>query len=505
MNRESNEPTSNLPIERWAQFRFSVIGTLLSSPPAKGQLKCQLEELANKIWQHPISGEYCTFAFSTIERWYYQALNSGPKHGPVDVLKRKVRRDHGHHRSINSKLAAAIANQYRDHPGWSYQLHHDNLLALIEQQPELVSPPASAPSYATVRRYMKSHGYIKRRRRGPANSPGARVAETRFESREIRSYESEYTNALWHLDFHHGSMRVLHPGGKWIYPLLLGILDDHSRLCCHMQWYPAEGARELCHGLSQAFLKRDLPRAILFDNGAAMIAKETVQGLNRLSIVVENTLPYSPYQNGKQESWWNQIEGRLLPMLEGEEESELTLERLNYISQAWVELEYNKKRHSSTNRTPLQRYCEDKDVARPSPAPDKLTEAFTAAHTRTQRRSDGTISLQNVRFEIPARYSHIEKLELRSAAWDLSRAWLCDPKTGAILCRIHPQDKVKNAEGRRARRSSPGPDSDTGSLQEPAKPVRSPLLEKILLDYAATGLPPAYEPGPESGETDDLN
>ena len=118
------------------QFRFSVIGTLLSSPPAKGQLKCQLEELANKIWQHPISGEYRTFAFSTIERWYYQALNSGPKHGPVDVLKRKVRRDHGHHRSINSKLAAAIANQYRDHPGWSYQLHHDNLLALIEQQPE---------------------------------------------------------------------------------------------------------------------------------------------------------------------------------------------------------------------------------------------------------------------------------------------------------------------------------------------------------------------------------
>ena len=46
-------------------------------------------------------------------------------------------------------------------------------------------------------------------RRGPVHSPGAQAAEHRFENREIRSYESQYVNALWHLDFHHGSFRVL--------------------------------------------------------------------------------------------------------------------------------------------------------------------------------------------------------------------------------------------------------------------------------------------------------
>ena len=71
------------------------------------------------------------------------------------------------------------------------------------------------------------------------------------------------------------------------------------------------------HGLSQAFLKRGLPRALIIDNGSAMMAGETVQGLMRLSVLAENTLPYSPYQNGKQEAFWDQIEGRLLPMLEG--------------------------------------------------------------------------------------------------------------------------------------------------------------------------------------------
>jgi hypothetical protein len=100
-----------------------------------------------------------------------------------------------------------------------------------------------------------------------------------YEAREVRSYESEYVNGLWHLDFHHGSLRVLRSEGPWAYPILLGILDDHSRLCCHLQWYLAEGARELCHGLSQAFQKRDLPRSILFDNGSAMIAAETVKSL----------------------------------------------------------------------------------------------------------------------------------------------------------------------------------------------------------------------------------
>ena len=68
------------------------------------------------------------------------------------------------------------------------------------------------------------------------------MAETRFAAREIRSYQSEQVNALWHLDFHHGKVRVLLPDGQWSYPLLLGVLDDRSRLCCHLQWYLSEGA-----------------------------------------------------------------------------------------------------------------------------------------------------------------------------------------------------------------------------------------------------------------------
>ena len=48
------------------------------------------------------------------------------------------------------------------------------------------------------------------------------------------------------------------------------------------------------------------------DNGSAMTAHEIENGLLRLGIIHEKTLPYSPFQNGKQEAFWGQVEGRLV-------------------------------------------------------------------------------------------------------------------------------------------------------------------------------------------------
>jgi transposase InsO family protein len=468
--------------ERWAHFRFGVIGSLLAAPPVRGQLQTQLQALAQKKWRHPIEGHWFSPGLSTIQRWYYRARVA--KAGPVEVLKRKVRSDHGEHPALGGGLVQRLSEQYRQHPSWSYQLHADNLAALIRKEPAL----GPEPSYASVLRFMKSHGLVKRPRRGPAHSPGAQAAEARFEAREVRSYENPCVNGLWHLDFHHGSLRVLLPSGQWVFPVLLGILDDRSRLCCHAQWYLSETAEDLCHGLSQAFQKRQLPRALLQDNGSAMVAAETQQGLLRLSIAAENTLPFSPYQNGKQESFWGQIEGRLLPMLEGV--VDLTLAQLNEATLAWVEMEYNRKMHSEIGATPLRRYLNDKDVGRACPGSELLRLAFTAEVSRTQRRSDGSFSLGGRRYEVPSRYAHFEKLTIRYASWDLSFVHLADPKTGVILCRLYPQDKERNADGRRAARQPVLPASP------PAPAGMAPLLQQILRQYATTGLPPAYLPKP---------
>lgn len=353
MAKEKHRAQSNHA--RWARFRFSIIGPLLSAPPESGHLRNELTRLSKKQWQHPITGNPISFSVSTLERWFYAAKQS---QDPIETLRVKRRSDCAQTRALSRELKQAARNQYREHPGWSYQLHRDNLAVLAKQ----LSPPANAPSYSTLFRYMKSQRLIKKRVIKQKNTAGAVLATERLASREVRSYEVDHVNALWHLDFHHGSRKILDKNGQWQKPLLLAILDDHSRLICHAQWYLNETVESLVHGFMQALQKRALPRALMSDNGAAMMSAEFTQGLERLSILHQPTLPYSPYQNAKQEVFWAQVEGRLMAMLENE--PELTLAMLNNATIAWIEFEYHRKIHSEIASTPLTRYLTGNNVIR---------------------------------------------------------------------------------------------------------------------------------------------
>jgi putative transposase len=474
-------PSDETVPDRWARLRFSVVGPLLAAPPPHGELAAELARLAAKLWRHPVSGEPVRFARSTLERWYYQAR--AEPHDPVGVLRRRVRKDAGQARGVSLELAQLIRAQYREHPTWSYRLHTDNLRVVLEQRPGL----GTLPSYATIRRWMKANDLMKKRRRPRPATAGEARAELRLAEYETRSFEAEYVHALWHLDFHVGRRKVLTPDGRWRTPHLLGVLDDRSRLACHLQWYLAESAETLVHGLSQAIMKRGRPRALLTDNGSAMLAAETTLGLLELSIHHETTLPHSPHQNGKQEVLWAQIEGRLMPMLEGV--VELTLQLLNEATQAWAELEYNRALHSELGCSPLERFRRDRSVALESPSAEALRRAFRARTIRTQRRSDGTVSLLGRRYEVPARFRHFERLCLRYARWDLGSVELVDGRSGAPLAPLWPLDRTRNADGRR--RALPDTrgeaDATTGSGM-------APLLKDLLARYAATGLPPAYLP-----------
>ena len=328
----------------WARFRFSVVGSLLSSPPARGSLQRAIRALAEKIWSHPVTGRDFRVAADTIACWYYMALRQ--PNDPVGALRRAVRKDCGRI-SLAPAIVERLHLQYGNHPDWSYQLHYDNLAALLEADPSL----GQLRSYSTVKPTCRLMAWCAGL--GPADAL-AKQPEERRQAREVRSYEAEYVGSLWHLDFHHGSRKVLTPGGRWQRPIALGILDDHSRLCCHVQWYLSETAEDLVHGLSQAIQKRGLPRALLTDNGSAMVAEEVTEGLLRLGIVHERTLPYSPYQNGKQEAFWGTLEGRLMKMLDGV--ADLTLELLNKVTQAWGEIEYNRTVHRETGCTPTSRF-----------------------------------------------------------------------------------------------------------------------------------------------------
>lgn len=486
--------------QRWAHLRFSVIGQLLAAPPPKGALRAEINKLASRTWQHPISGEPVRFAASTIERWLLRAR--AERRDPVGVLRRKVRADAGI-QQVSSAMREVLRAQYAAHPSWSVQLHYDNLRAVAEHDSNLAPPP----SYSSIRRLFLAQGWRKRRRLSSRDTAGAERAEARLAAREVRSYEAPYVGSLWHWDGHGGSRPVLTARGAWVTPVLIGVIDDYSRLACHLQWYLAEDAECVAHALAQAIQKRGLPRAGLSDNGAAMLAAEITEGLARLGIVHDTTLAYSPYMNGKIESLWGSVEGRLMAMLEGV--ADLTLAKLNEATQAWCEYEYNRTVHSETGQSPLDRYLAGAEVLRISPDSEALRQAFTRTEKRTQRLSDGTLTIAARRFEVPNRYRHLRALSVRYAQWDLSSVYLIDEVSGQILCRLYPQDKQANARGvRRALEplagAARGGGAEAAKLSAANTPppagAMAPLLAKLIAQQSQSGLPPAYLPKDEPTE-----
>jgi transposase InsO family protein len=463
---------------RWARFRFGIVASLLSSPPESGQLATRIAELAARPWRHPTTDEVLRFSAKSIERWFYLVRDAAD---PIVVLERKVPRHAGTHPSISDAIAEVIRTLRRQHPRWSYQLVHDNLCAIGRERPEL----GVLPGYATMCRYMKHHGLGKRRR------PRRHEREPGFVPRERRSFEVAHVHGLWHCDFHVGKRKVMTPSGEPAAVVLFAVLDDHSRLCCHAQWYLGDECTEsFVHGLCQALQKRGLPRALLSDNGSAMLAAESREGLERLSIEHHTTLAQTPEQNGKQEVFWAQGEGRLMAMLEGE--PLLTLELLNTATQAWVEREYNRTEHRETKQTPLERWLAGPSVGRDCPSSDALRRAFRTEVRRKQRRSDGTITVEGVRYELPNAYRTLVHPTVRVARWDLSSIDLVDPRRGTHLCTLLPIDKERNADRRRRALADATAGAELRPAPEPAG--IAPLLRQLMAEYAATGLPPAYLP-----------
>ncbi|MDQ3232520.1 MAG: DDE-type integrase/transposase/recombinase, partial [Pseudobdellovibrionaceae bacterium] len=256
---------------------------------------------------------------------------------------------------------------------------------------------------------------------------------------------------------------------------------DHSRLICHAQWYFTETTRDLVHGFSQALMRRGLPRLLMSDNGSAMTSAEFTQGLSRLGINHATTMAYSPNQNGKIESYWNQVESTLMAMLE--RKKDITLNELNRITHAWIEMDYHHQVHSTTKQTPIDRFMKTPSVMRSAPSGHDIRMAFRQDEGRKQRRSDGTVSIEGIRYEIPNRFRHMQKVKVRYARWDLSEISLVSEDTGQIISPLYPVDKAKNANGQRRK-------IDHDELIEATDNSGNlpPYLAELIQKFEATGL-----------------
>lgn len=352
--------------ERVALFRFGVIAPLVDRHLSRGERERILDQVVASTWQIPGSSR-TSIGRATVEHWLSCYLRSGAN---IESLKPQTRSDKGSSRSMDSESEAALMQLKREFPNYSL-----GALLQIARQRKIIDSGFRASKQSVYRMFARN---------------GLNVATVATVDR--RKFEVELPNDLWQSDCMHGPKIPVAGAMRKTY--LFAIIDDHSRLIPHAQFYLQETIDCFRDCLLQALEKRGLPRRLYTDNGSAFRTHQLRYGCAQLGIALLHSQPGVPEGRGKIERLYRTVRSQLLPLLSGA----TSLEQMNKILSGWIENDYHTRRHSATAMSPLERYLAQLHAIRP--APSDLRDYFRIPATRKVDK-DRTVSLNGRLFEAP--------------------------------------------------------------------------------------------------------
>jgi transposase InsO family protein len=210
-------------------------------------------------------------------------------------------------------------------------------------------------------------------------------------AQDRRKFEAESPNDLWQSDVMHGPK--VEVGGKQKKSYLIAILDDHSRLISHGEFYLSERLDSYLNALQQALSKRGRPRKLYVDNGAAFRSKHLEHVTASLGIALIHSRPYKPQGRGKIERFFRTVRGDFLFGFTGK-----TLQGLNEAFDLWLNQIYHQKVHSATGQSPFKRFTSNIECLRAAPA-DLMDHFRQTARRRVAK--DRTVTLNGRLYEAP--------------------------------------------------------------------------------------------------------
>ncbi|OGZ16718.1 MAG: hypothetical protein A2494_02525 [Candidatus Lloydbacteria bacterium RIFOXYC12_FULL_46_25] len=355
--------------EEVARFRFGVISDLVGAVRLEpGESAQIIREKCEQRYNIPHSSR-SRISEPTLRRWIVQYEKSDRK---LKSLYPANRADQGKSRRVDDETIAALVRLKRQKPSVPVERLIDEMKA------KSLITPGTTLYQSTAYRILKHVGLTGR-------SISANTDRRRF--------EAEYPNDIWQSDVMHGpSVEV---DGKMRKTYLIAVLDDHSRLLPHAEFFLSERLEFWLVTFRQALLTRGLPRKLYVDNGAAFRSKHLERICASLGIALTHTPPYTPQGRGKIERFFRTVRTRFLPYCKGN-----TLEELNLSLDVWIRKEYHQRPHSSTSETPFARFARHLEIIRTAPA--DLEDHFRKA-ARRRVAKDRTISLDGRIFEAPTK------------------------------------------------------------------------------------------------------
>ena len=355
--------------EEIARFRFGVISDLVGAVRLEpGEAARIIREKCEQRYNIPYSPR-TRISEPTLRRWIGQYEKSGRK---LTALCPAIRNDQGKSRRVDDETMAALIRLRRQQPSVPVE-------RIIKEMREksLISPGVTL---------CQSTAYRILRQAGLSGQPTA--AQT-----DRRRFEAEYPNDIWQSDVMHGPSVAV--DGKLRKTYLIAVLDDHSRLLPHAEFFLSERLVSWLDTFRQALLTRGLPRKLYVDNGAAFRTKHLERICASLGIALTHTPPYTPQGRGKIERFFRTVRTRFLPFFKGN-----SLPELNLALDVWVRDEYHQRPHSGTGETPFARFARNLSIIRTAPA--DLEDHFRK-EARRRVAKDRTVSLDGRIFEAPTK------------------------------------------------------------------------------------------------------
>lgn len=413
--------------EKIAIFRFGVIFPLVEKDLHEywGEKERILRELVSKEWEIPFS-DRTYISKATILNWIKRYEDGGRK---IEALFPESRGDRGRMRSISDEQIDALMRLRNENPKLSTP-------RLVEKaRSEGVFPPGSEVSMASIYRLLK-----------------IRKAKRQKAVEDMRKFEVQMANDLWQSDCMHGPSIL--SGGKKRKTYLFAIIDDHSRLITHGQFYLAENLENYLDCLWTAMRKRGVPRKLYVDNGPSFRAHRLQLGCASLEVGLSYAKPYRPQGKGKIERFFRTVRMQFLPELN----EEMDLEKINKLFSLYLEQHYHQRIHGTTGQKPIDRYLADVRALRK--APENLPEYFRKQEVR-KVNNDRTVQLNGKLYEAPAGLVNM-KVILRFEETDRIEVFLDDQSKGFL------RDLDQEVNSRIKRRASPetGPSLTGGQLFE---------------------------------------
>lgn len=354
-----------------ATFRFGIIADFVTGVRlAYGEREKLLQEKTGRRYVIPGTAK-TDISRATIMSWIKAYKESGRQ---LDALKPKRRCDRGTYKGLDQTLRTAIRELKAENPAYTLptminKLRHRHVIASGDKL-----------NHATLYRYIRSE----------------KLSEGEAQPVDRRRFEAAHPNEIWQCDIMHGPLARTGPDEAKRKAYLCAIMDDHSRLVVHAEFYLSEAFSSLKEALRHAIERRGIPQRLYVDNGACYRSTNLEQILAGLGVQLTHSRPYTPQGRGKIERWFRYVRDDFMP--QGGEDGQV-LSDLNERLAAWVDT-YNSRVHSVTKMSPEARFKANLSCVRP--APSDLIRHFRLSESRRVKK-DRSIMLQGRLFEAPAR------------------------------------------------------------------------------------------------------